>query len=128
MPTKPIRATLAAGAILSLTAATALAHHGWAWTSPEPFVLSGTITDVYIGNPHATMEIEVDGEIWHVDLAPLIRTLDAGFDEEAASVGDSVTLYGHQSTIEGENAMKAVRVEVNGMTYDVYPDRTGPFD
>jgi len=124
-----IRSTLAAGAILvTVAGGTALAHHGWAWTSPEPFTLSGTITDIYIGNPHVTLQVQTEDGVWHVDLAPLMRTLDAGFNQGSASIGDAVTLYGHRSTIAGELSMKAVRVVVNGVTYDVYADRTGPFD
>lgn len=123
-----IRRSLGAAAIVAaISGGTALAHHGWAWTSPEPFVLNGTIADIYIGNPHVTLGVETAEGLWHVDLAPLIRTTDAGFGQASAAIGDAVTLYGHRSTMD-ELAMKAVRVVVNGVTYDVYPDRTAPFD
>ena len=120
---------LFAGALLAIVSGgSALAHHGWAWTSPEPFSLTGTITEIYIGNPHATLKVEAEGGIWHVDLAPLIRTINAGFNEGSASIGDAVVLYGHRSTMMGELSMKAVRVVVNGQTYDVYADRVAPFN
>ena len=110
------------------TATPALAHHGWAWTSDDWFELSGTITDIYIGNPHVTIEVDAEGTIWEVDLAPLSRTLNAGFDENAAAVGDQVTLIGHRAIDAAENHMKAVRVIVRGETYDVYPGRAGQLE
>jgi hypothetical protein len=105
----------------------ALAHHGWGWTSPEPFMLTGTITEIYIGNPHVTLEVEAEDGMWHVDLAPLMRTINAGFNEDAAKIGDTVVLYGHRSIDPAMRSMKAVRVVVNGRTYDVYADRLAPF-
>ncbi|MDZ5699293.1 DUF6152 family protein [Chelativorans sp. M5D2P16] len=101
----------------------ALAHHGWAWTEDEPFELTGEIEEIYIGNPHVTLEVRAEGGTWHVDLAPLARTVRAGFDEEAASIGDTVTCIGFRSRDPGERSMKAARVLVNGATYDVYPRR-----
>ena len=42
---------------------------------------------------------------------------------DAVSVGDEVTAIGHRSRAENERRMKAVRIIVNGGTYDVYPTR-----
>ena len=107
-------AGLAAGALVS----TAAAHHGWAWTEDAPFTLTGIIEDIYIGNPHVTLKVRAEDGVWDVDLAPLSRTLRAGFDENAAKV----TLLGFRSRDHAERHMKAARVIVNGNTYDVYPD------
>ena len=55
-------AILAAG--LSLGAAIpALAHHGWSWTESGFFQLEGVITDIFIGNPHATLDVDVEGTV-----------------------------------------------------------------
>ncbi|WP_366654630.1 hypothetical protein [Fodinicurvata sp. EGI_FJ10296] len=105
----------------------AAAHHGWEWTSGAPFELSGTIEDIYIGQPHPTLTIRSDGNLWEVDLAPVGATTNAGFVEGVASPGDAVTVYGHRSRNESEYAMKAVRVVVGGGTYDVYPERARAF-
>jgi hypothetical protein len=112
--------------VFSLSAASpppALAHHGWAWTEDEPFELTGTIEDIYIGNPHVTLEVRAQDGVWHVDLAPLAATLRSGFDENAAEVGDAVTCIGFRSRTHGEMSMKAARIIINGETYDVYPNR-----
>ena len=103
--------------------ATAFAHHGWAWTDEGFFELTGIIRAVYVGNPHATLDVDVEGEIWRVELAPPRQTERAGFTEASAKVGDEVTAIGNRSRDEAERRMKAVRLTVGGKTYDVYPGR-----
>jgi hypothetical protein len=107
-----------------LAAGPAFAHHGWSWTEDGFFELKGIIKAIYIGNPHATLDVDVEGEIWRVELAPPSATIRAGFTEEVAKVGDEVTALGNRSRDETEKRMKAVRVTVNGKAYDVYPSRT----
>jgi hypothetical protein len=109
--------------ILAVAATAALAHHGWSWTEDEFFELKGTITAVYVGNPHATIDVDAGGESWKVEMAPPSRTIAAGFTEDVAKAGDAVTAIGHRSLDKAEKRMKAVRIIVNGKTYDVYPDR-----
>ena len=113
---------LTAGLAL-LAAGPTLAHHGWSWTADGMFELKGIIKEIYIGNPHATLDIDVEGEIWRVELAPPSATMRAGFTEDVAKIGDEVTALGNRSRDETEKRMKAVRVIVNGKTYDVYPSR-----
>lgn len=120
------RRTFAAGlAFTVLVAPAALAHHGWAWTDDERFELTGTIREIFLGNPHAVLSVEASDGLWTVELAPPSRTRAAGFDEQAAKVGDQVTAIGNRSKDATEKRMKAVRIVVNGKTYDVYPDRIG---
>lgn len=123
--TSPMRLLLPIAVFGFVAAASvqSLAHHGWSWTEDAFFELEGTINAVYVGNPHATLDVDVDGEIWRVDLAPPSRTITAGFEEGTASAGDSVTAIGHRSLDENERRMKAVRIVVEGNTYDVYPNR-----
>jgi hypothetical protein len=112
-------------AVGPLVASTAFAHHGWAWTEEETFELTGKIQEIFIGNPHAVLKVEAADGLWTVELAPPSRTRAAGFDENAAKVGDEVTAIGNRSRDHNEKRMKAVRIVVNGKTYDVYPDRVG---
>lgn len=99
------------------------AHHGWAWTDEETFELEGTITAIYVGNPHATLDVDAQGEVWRVELAPPSQTVRAGFSEETAEPGDTVRAIGNRSRDHNELRMKAVRIIVEGDTYDVYPNR-----
>jgi hypothetical protein len=116
------RAALAGGAAVVFATA-AFAHHGWDWAVDEQSELTGAIQEIYIGNPHAVLNVEAADGLWIVELAPPSRTIAAGFDENAAKVGDEVTAIGHRSRDPNEKRMKAVRIIVNGKTYDVYPDR-----
>src|SRR5688500_14486017 len=116
------RALYAAVAAAAL-ASTAFAHHGWSWPVEEQSELSGIIQELYLGNPHAVINVEAADGLWTVELAPPSRTRAAGFDENAAAVGDEVTAIGNRSRDPNERRMKAVRIIVNGKTYDVYPDR-----
>ncbi len=115
-----IALALAAATLFSLPA---LAHHGWSWTEDGFFQLKGIVAAVYVGNPHATLDVDAEGELWRVELAPPSGTMAAGFTEEAVTKGDEVTAIGHRSLDPNEQRMKAVRVIVGDKTYDVYPDR-----
>lgn len=115
-------ALVVASSVPAVTVA-AHAHHGWSWTESGFFQLEGKIAAVYIGNPHATIDVDVDGTIWRVELAPPSRTTRAGFTEDVAKPGDEIIAIGNRSQDQTENRMKAVRVVVGGKTYDVYPSR-----
>lgn len=116
----------AAAAFVALAAVPALAHHGWSWTEDGMFRLTGTITNIYFGNPHPTLDVDAEGEIWKVELAPPSASTRAGFTEDTAKVGDEVTALGNRSRDQTEKRMKAVRITINGKNYDVYPDRVPP--
>ena len=118
------RAVLALSAT-ALLATSAAAHHGWTWTDEEKFELTGAIQEIFIGNPHAVLKVEAEDGVWTVELAPPSRTRAAGFDENAAKVGDQVTAIGNRSSDHNEKRMKAVQLVVNGKTFDIYPDRIG---
>ncbi len=118
-----MRKIIAAGLLACLFAGSALAHHGWSWTEDGFFELEGLIKTIYLGNPHATLDVDVEGQVWRVELAPPAATARSGFNEAAAKVGDDVTAIGNRSREETEPRMKAVRLIVNGKTYDVYPSR-----
>jgi hypothetical protein len=124
MTQQPLQRRSVVLALLLATLATpVLAHHGWAWTESGFFELTGEIRAIYLGNPHATVDVDVDGTIWRVELAPPGRTAAAGFVEGAVSVGDEIVAIGNRSADTGETRMKAVRLIVGGETYDVYPER-----
>lgn len=118
-----LRSVALALGLAGLATLPAVAHHGWSWTDSGFFQLDGIITEIYLGNPHATLDVDVEGEIWRVELAPPGPTSASGFVEGVAQPGDEVTAIGNRSANEDEHRMKAVRVIVNGVTYDVYPSR-----
>ena len=102
----------------------AFAHHGWAWTEDDPFELTGVIEDIYIGNPHVTLEVRAEDEPWRrrpgTASAQHPRRLRPRTPRRTAT---TVTAIGFRSRDHAERRMKAARVIVKGKTYDVYPDR-----
>ena len=113
-----------ATALFLATAGTAAAHHGWSWAEGEQTELRGTLREVYIGQPHPTLRVEVPGSgTWVVELAPPGRTAQAGFTTASAATGDEVLILGSRSRQAGERRMKAVRLTVRDRTYDLYPER-----
>jgi Family of unknown function (DUF6152) len=124
-PSNLSRRAVFALAATALLVSSALAHHGWAWAEEEKFELTGTIAEIFIGNPHAVLSVQAEDGLWTVELAPPSRTRASGFDENAAKAGDQVTAIGNRSRDYAEKRMKAVQIVVNGKTYDIYPDRIG---
>jgi len=116
------------GSLLSVLAlavtAPALAHHGWSGQSTSQSSITGIVTKpVNLNGPHATMEIDVQGQVWNITLAPPPRTQSAGLTPSTLKVGDTVTLLGNRNTDPKRFEMKTVRVTTAGRNYDVYPDR-----
>lgn len=125
-------ACLLAGALLlagpggALLPSGAVAHHGWSWAEGEPFTLTGTVREVYIGQPHPTLRVETERDgLWTVELGNPRQTERAGFREGTAKPGDRVTALGNRSRDAGERRMKATRLTLDGRNYDIYPERIG---
>lgn len=100
----------------------ASAHHGWAWTEDEQTEMVGIITEIYIGPPHPRLMIDTEHGPWQVDLGNPRQTLDAGFVEGEAAIGDEVLVRGHRSNDSSESIIKAVRATINGNHYTFYPE------
>jgi hypothetical protein len=105
-----------------LLAGAAHAHHGWAWAEEAQTEMTGTITEIYIGPPHPRLRIDTaDDGPWTVDLGNPRQTLDAGFIDGEAAVGDEVRVRGHRSRNAGDKLIKAVRITIDGRQYTFYP-------
>ncbi|WP_202395928.1 DUF6152 family protein [Stappia sediminis] len=113
------------GAGASFLTLPALAHHGWRWAEDGQFELTGLIREIYIGPPHGILEVDVDGVMWRVELGPPSRMRGAGLEEGTLNAGQEVLASGHRSKDRSENRMKAERITVAGITYDMYPNRSG---
>ena len=107
----------------ALVPATALAHHGWRWTSTGEFELTGIITKAKLGNPHGVLTIDAEGEIWTAEVGQPWRNERAGLSDDMLSPGTEITLLGHRSADPDQLVMKAERIIIAGKRYDLYPDR-----
>ncbi len=109
----------------SLVAAPALAHHGWRWAEDGQFELTGLIKTIYIGPPHGLLDVDVEGELWKVEMGPPSRMRSAGLKEGTLREGQEVFASGHRSKNASDKVMKAERITVEGVVYDMYPNRSG---
>jgi len=122
------RSTLSGSAsaflLVTFAAAPTLAHHGWSGQSDTQIEVSGKVLKpVSLAGPHATMQINADGQVWDVTLAPPARTESAGLSPKALAVGDTVTVRGNRNSDPKRFEIKTVRVTSAGKNYDIYPDR-----
>jgi hypothetical protein len=116
------RSLLAAG--LAALALPAAAHHGWRWTEDGEFELSGIITAAELGNPHGLLTVKAGDEVWTAEIGQPWRNADAGLTDGLLSPGTEVVLRGHRSANPEQLVMKAERVIIAGVVYDLYPNRS----
>ena len=112
----------ALGAALLLPSVAA-AHHGWAWTTGENTELTGTITEVRLGNPHGELDLDVEGTLWTVEVGQPWRNSRAGLQDGDLAEGVVLTVSGEPSADAREKLMKAERLWIDGAEYELYPDR-----
>jgi hypothetical protein len=119
-----MRTILAAAIALPLLAAGVDAHHGWRWAEQENSTLEGSIVEVRLGNPHGMLTVETaGGEMWEVEVGQPWRNEGAGLTDDLLQPGTEIRIEGHRSADPGERLIKAERVSIGGMRYNLYPDR-----
>ncbi len=95
MPRLKLTALIAAFALLLPLTVTLVAHHGWGeYDSRKPLTLTGTIREAGYENPHAFVELDVDGAMWHAVLAPPSRMQARGVLRDQLTPGARVTVIG----------------------------------
>jgi hypothetical protein len=104
-------------------AAPALAHHGWRWTSGENIELTGIIQSAQLGNPHGVLQVDVEGEIWQVEIGQPWRNESAGLSDADFVEGREIVIEGEPSADVEERLLKAERIWFDGNLHDLYPDR-----
>lgn len=117
---KKLLPIIAIGAVAELT----WAHHGWAGNEAEQFELTGTVVKTLsLAGAHANLQIQAEGQVWEITLAPPARTERAGLNEKTIPFGAEVTVSGHRSGDAKRFEIKTERVIHQGKIYNVYPDR-----
>ena len=109
------------GALLLPSAA--LAHHGWSWTTGENIELTGTITATSLGNPHGELTMDVDGTLWTIEVGQPWRTSRAGLADGDLAEGVVLTVSGEPSADPDEKLLKAERLWIHQVEYELYPGR-----
>lgn len=92
---------LAAGAVMLITAVSALAHHSFAaeYDAKKPITLTGTVTKVEWMNPHIFFYVDVkdsEGKVtnWRGEGGNLSGLMRRGWRKDSLKVGDTVTVEG----------------------------------
>jgi hypothetical protein len=101
----------------------AYAHHGWAWTTGENIELTGIIEETKLGNPHGVLKVDVDGEVWTVEVGQPWRNQRSGLKEGDLAEGVEIRAIGEPSADLAEKRLKAERLILDGQEYVLYPDR-----
>ena len=113
----------AAAALIAALGEPALAHHGWAWADDGNSELTGVIQSAKLGNPHGILTLVVDGAQWTVEVGQPWRNERAGLQDAMLVKGVKLTVAGHRAANPKQRVFKAERVFINGIKFDLYPDR-----
>ena len=72
------------------------AHHGWTgYEGSKETTLTGTIKMFSYENPHASVDLDVNGKVWKVILAPPTRMQSRGLQRDMLKVGTRATVLGY---------------------------------
>jgi hypothetical protein len=106
-------------AVLLLAAGVASAHHGWTGYDEKMTVqFTGAIKEASYENPHSSVKIELDKQLWHVVLAPPARMDARGLSKDKLKVGSMVTVVGYAHK-ETKNEMRAERITIDGKVIEL---------
>jgi hypothetical protein len=119
----PSRARAAAGVatilVLQALAGPALAHHGWgSYDSTTVTTLEGTVQSVSFGNPHASIQLNSQGKVWFIVLAPPSRMSSRGLPDGTLKAGQTVSLDGYIHKSDPVE-LRAERIRVDGKSVEL---------
>jgi hypothetical protein len=112
------------GAVLTLSATAAIAHHGWGGNNQAVEISGTVVAPVDLSGPHGTLQIrDASGQVWDLTLAPAPRTQRAGLGADTLAVGDQITATGMRNDNPERLEVKTARVTRGETHYDVYPEQ-----
>ena len=86
--TRNVRTALMVACVLTALTVPLAAHHGWTgYDEKNPLTLTGTVKASEYANPHGFVELDVNGKVWHVVLAPTSRMQARGLTREMLKAG-----------------------------------------
>ena len=117
------RVALATVICLIVLATSALAHHGWRWTSGKNIELTGDIVEAKLGNPHGVLKIQANDELWTAEVGQPWRNERAGLKPGDLAPGVEITVSGEPATNLSKRLLKVERLWLHGNLYELYPGR-----
>jgi hypothetical protein len=106
-----------------LASGAALGHHGWVWTTGGNIELTGVIEETRLGNPHGILEVDVEGELWIVEVGQPWRNERAGLRDGDLAKGVEIRAIGEPAADASEKRLKAERFFLGDREYVLYPER-----
>jgi hypothetical protein len=108
---------------LAAQAGLALAHHGWSWTSGGNIDLTGVVRTVQLGNPHGVLTVDVEGQIWTLEVGQPWRNRRAGLKDGDLAPGVEIRAIGEPADDRTQKLIKAEKLYIGKREYVLYPDR-----
>lgn len=108
---------------LTIMSTATMGHHGWSWTTGGNIELIGLIKTARLGNPHGILEVDVEGEIWIVEVGQPWRNERAGLKESDLSEGVEIKAIGEPAADVTQKRMKVERLYLGDREYVLYPGR-----
>ena len=99
------------------------AHHGWSWTTGGNIDLVGIIKAARLGNPHGILEVDVEGEVWTVEVGQPWRNERAGLKDGDLKEGVEIRAVGEPAADPSEKRLKAERLYLGEREFILYPGR-----
>ncbi|MBX2839470.1 MAG: hypothetical protein KTR35_21625 [Gammaproteobacteria bacterium] len=118
-----VRNIIVVATLLFFYGSTAMAHHGWAWTTGGNIELTGIITSAKLGNPHGVLKVDLDGDLWQVEVGQPWRNDQAGLKDGDLAEGVEVKIVGEPSANVENKLLKAERIYIGDEEYVLYPNR-----
>lgn len=109
--------------ILLGVAATAMAHHGWRWTTGGNIELTGVIQSAKLGNPHGVLKVDAEGEIWTVEIGQPWRNERAGVQDGDLAEGVEIRIIGEPAADPSQKLLKAETFYIGDREFVLYPER-----
>ena len=110
-------------ALAAMATASALAHHGWRWTTGKNIELTGLVKTVKLGNPHGVLTVDADGEVWTVEVGQPWRNERAGLKDGDLVKDVEIRIIGQPSADIADRKVKAERFYLGSTEYNLYPNR-----
>ena len=101
----------------------AIAHHGWSWTTGGNIDLTGVITSAQLGNPHGVLRVDVEGDVWTLEVGQPWRNERAGLKDGDLAKGVEIRAIGEPSNDTSKKRMKVERLFLGKREYVLYPNR-----
>ena len=114
-----VRTALLVVSVLTALSVPLAAHHGWTgYDEKNTLTLSGTVKTFEYSNPHGSVELDVDGKVWHVVLAPTSRMQDRGLTREMLKAGMKATVVGYANR-QTPTELRAERITIADKTTEL---------